>query len=160
MRVSDRVATHQRRCHLDRCGVTTCDRSRSRGCVRRATPKFRLAGTADLRVSTFFAILRRSFSGVVISGGQRRNEDSTGVVIEDIDCSRLTTPWLFDSEYIVWRARHSPVLFTRVFCRRGASRTYKAQRVRSRCKTDSERMSRSRVQILKNDALTKADASA
>jgi len=40
MRASDRVATHQRR-RLDRCGVTTCDRSR--GCVRRVSPKFRLA---------------------------------------------------------------------------------------------------------------------
>lgn len=129
MRASDRVATHQRRCP-DRCGVTTCDRSR--GCVRRASPKFRLSRNS--RPSCLHLRYPPPLA-VVISGGQRRNEDSTGVVIEDIDCSWLTTPWLFDSEYVVRQARHSRVLFTRVSLRHGGSRAYKSQRVRSRRKT-------------------------
>lgn len=125
MRASDRVATHHRRCLLDRHSVTTCDRS-CRGRVWRVSPKFQLTGTADLRVSTSsssssFAILRERSLAVLISGGQWRNEDSSEAVIEDIDCSRL-----YDSEYVVRQARHSRVLFTRA---------YKSQRVRSRRKT-------------------------
>lgn len=133
MRASERVATHQRRC-LDRCGITTtCDRSR--GCVKRASPKFQFAGTADLCVSISFAILQHSFAAV-ISDEQRRNEDSSGIVIEDIDCSRLTTPWLFNSEYVVRQARHSRVLFTRVFFRHGELCAYKSRRVRYALKND------------------------
>ena len=134
MRASDRVATHQRRC-LDRCGVTTtCDRSR--GCVRRvSSSKFQLTGTADLCVSTSFAILQHLFA-VVISDEQRRNEDSSEIVIEDIDCSRLTTPWLFNSEYVVRQASHSRVLFTRVFFHHGEPCVYKPRRVRYALQND------------------------
>ncbi|KYN10755.1 hypothetical protein ALC57_17362 [Trachymyrmex cornetzi] len=134
MRASDRVATHQRRC-LDRCGVTTtCDRSR--GCVRRVSPKFQFAGTADPKVaSTSFAIFQHLFP-VVISDEQRRNEDSSEIVIEDINGSRLTTPWLFNSEYVVRQARHSRVLFTRVFFRHGERCAYKSRRVRYALQND------------------------
>jgi len=132
MRASDRVATPQRRC-LDRCGVTTtCDRSR--GCVRRVSPKFQLAGTADLCVPISLAILQHLFA-VVISDEQRRNEDSSEIVIEDIECSRLTTPWLFNSEYVVKQARHSRVLFTRVFFH-GEPCVCKSRRVRYALQND------------------------
>lgn len=103
--------------------------------MRRVSPKFQLARIADLCVFTSFAILQHLFA-LVISDEQRRNEDSSEIVIEDIDCSRLTTPWLFNSEYVVKQARHSRVLFTRVFFRHGEPCIYKSRRVRYALQND------------------------
>lgn len=115
----DRVAT--RRYHDHRCG----DDNEKCGDNR---PKFRPAVTGDLRggSSATFPVLRRSRIAV-ISGRPCcywRDEDSSRVFIEDVDCSRR---FFLDSGFHV--EEHQPLsrlLFTRA---------YKFRRVRARCKT-------------------------
>lgn len=46
-------------------------------------------------------------------GDKRQTTAKRGFVIEDIDCSRLTTPWLFDSEYSVRQARVTRLCYLR-----------------------------------------------